>query len=164
MLTNPIRERGTVSVRPAVSGDIPTLVALMFDFYAESEYALDRDWAQDSFHELLASPALGAVWLAHAGVEPIGHAVLTVRWTMEHGGLSGYIDDLYVRPDFRRMGAGTALLEELLEDCRRRSCQSAQVEVAAGNAPARALYRRFGLLEAQDDRVLLSGVISWAGA
>jgi ribosomal protein S18 acetylase RimI-like enzyme len=82
---------------------------------------------------------------------------------MEHGGLSGYIDDLYVKPDFRRIGAGAALLDELFDDCRTRGCKAVHVEVAASNASARKLYENYGLLAAQDDRVLLSGAIPKTG-
>lgn len=152
-----------VSVRRATSTDVETLIALMHDFYAESDYALDHQWADASFRELLASPAVGCVWLASSDAEPIGHAVLTVRYAMEHGGLSGYVDDLYVRPDFRRMGAGNALLNELFAECRRRGCKSSNVEVGEDNLPARGLYEKFGLLAAQDGRVLLSGVLPKTG-
>jgi len=58
-------------------------------------------------------PPLGALWLAHAGVESVGHAVLSVRYSMEFGGLIGYIHDLYVKPKYRGMGAGSALLAAL---------------------------------------------------
>ena len=74
-----------------------------------------------------------------------------------HGGLSGYVDDLYVKPEFRRMGAGDALLNELFAECLARGCKFVHVEVGGSNAPALALYARFGLLPAKDGRVLLSG-------
>ena len=140
--------------------DIASLVALMHDFHAESGYMLDRSWAAESFRELLARPALGAVWLAHSGAEPIGHVVLTVCYAMEHGGLIGCIDDLYVKPGSRCIGVATALLAALFDECRDRACKAVHVEVGAGNAPARALYASFGLLSVQDDRVLLRGAIA----
>lgn len=157
-------DRGKVSVHRASPGDAATLVALMHDFYAEAGFALNHEWAEASFHALLANPSLGSVWLALLGAEPIGHAVLTVRYTMEHGCLSGYIDDLYVRPSKRRNGAGTLLLNDLFDDCRLRGCQFAYVEAAADNVPALALYGSFGLLAGQDNRVLLAGAIPKPGA
>ena len=59
---------------------------------------------------------------------------------------------------FRRRGVARALLEELFKECRVRDCKSVQVEVGQGNAAARRLYARFGLVPHQDDRILLSGV------
>ena len=146
-----------LSVRSAEPADVADLVLLMHDFYAEANYPLDHSWAAASFLQLLSRPELGCVWLVHSGPLPIGHAVLTVRYTMEHGGLSGYVDDLYVKPEFRRMGAGDALLNELFAECRARDCKFVHVEVGDSNAPALALYAKFGLLPAKDGRVLLSG-------
>ena len=59
----------------------------MYECYSESGFGLDHGWAESSFQSMLASPALGALWLAHAGVESVGHAVLSVRYAMEFGGL-----------------------------------------------------------------------------
>lgn len=149
-----------LSVRLAIADDIDALVGLMHDFYAESGFELDHAWAAASFARLLADPALGCVWLAHEGALPAGHAVLTTRYTMEHGGLSGYVDDLYVKPVFRRIGAATALLAQLIAECRTRGCKSVQVEAGESNVAALAAYAKFGLRAATDGRLLLSGAIT----
>jgi GNAT superfamily N-acetyltransferase len=145
-----------LQVHEAAPQDVDALVQLMHDFYAESSYPLDRGWAAASFRALLDRPALGRVWIARCDNAPVGHAVLTVRHTMEFGGLSAYIDDLFVMPAFRRRGAGHALLLALLAECRIRDCRSLQVEVGAANAPALALYSSFGLERAHGERLLLS--------
>ena len=132
----------------------------MQEFYAESSYELDVAWARASLIALLENPALGKVWIADSQGVPAGYAVLTVRYTMEFGGLSGYVDDLFVRPGLRRQGAGRALLYQLFEECHARDCKSVQVEVGEGNAAARALYAEFGLVARQDGRVLLCGPVS----
>lgn len=53
-----------------------------------------------------------------------------------------------VSPAHRRRGVAARLLEEGLEACRKRGARTVWLEVRAGNAPARALYRRFGFAEA----------------
>lgn len=152
----------TLTVRRAAASDVAALVGLMHDFYAESGFELDHAWAAASFARLLADPALGCVWLAQDGALPAGHAVLTLRYTMEHGGLGGYIDDLYVRPEFRRIGAATALLSQLFAESRVRGCKSVQVEAGESNVAALAVYAKFGLRAAQDGRLLLSGTLAGA--
>jgi len=159
-----VKSSSGLDVRRADARDVDVLVQLMQAFYAEAHYPLDHAWAASSFRTLLETPALGSVWLACWGITPIGHAVLTVRYCMEFGGLSGYIDDLYVKPEFRRRGAGHALLSALFADCRVAGCKSAQVEVGDTNTAARALYARFGLKAASDGRVLLSGELPATGA
>ena len=152
-----------IVVSGASSYDIHELVDLMEAFYAESSFPLDRHWAAASFTQLLSVPSLGSVWLARVGARAIGHAVLSVRYTMEHAGLSGYIDDLYVMPEFRRQQVASRLLHALVEESRRRACASLYVEVGASNTAAVATYRRFGLTPATDGRLLLSGPLRAAG-
>jgi ribosomal protein S18 acetylase RimI-like enzyme len=156
--------RSTALVRRAVRSDVDALVALMREFYAEASYALDAKWAQTSFERLLTHSDLGCVWLAECRGVAAGHAVLTLRYTMEHGALSGYIDDLFVKPKFRRQGVASVLLSELLAECERRGCPSIYVEVGDRNAPAIKLYSRFGLGPLHDGRVLFHGEVPAAGA
>jgi ribosomal protein S18 acetylase RimI-like enzyme len=151
-------------LKRATTADIDALLDLMHEFYAEAGFSLDRPANAAALQCLLSRPALGCIWLAVSNEIPVGHVVLAVRFTMEHTGLSGYIDDLYVRPQFRRMGIGDALLAELVAECRARGCRSLQVEVGEANVGALALYAKFGLHVATDDRVLASGSLLEAGA
>jgi len=106
-------------IERAGHADIPALVELMSQFYAESSYALDREWAAASFAQLLEDELRGAVWIARCGTDPAGHVVLALRHSMEFGGLAGVVDDLFVRPQFRRNGVGSALLSALFDACRK---------------------------------------------
>jgi ribosomal protein S18 acetylase RimI-like enzyme len=153
----------TSVVRRATRSDVGTLVDLMRDFYAEANYSLDQKWAETSFLQLLGHAELGCVWLADCDSVAAGHAVLTLRYTMEHGSLSGYVDDLFVRPEFRRRGIARALLSELLDECKRRSCKSIYVEVADRNVPAIELYSQFGLVPFHDGRALFHGALPAGG-
>ncbi|HEU5297838.1 MAG TPA: GNAT family N-acetyltransferase [Burkholderiaceae bacterium] len=128
----------------------------MHEFYAESGYSLDRQWAASSFLELLTQPSIGCTWLAYREAEPVGHAVLILRYTMEHGGMGGYVDDLFVRARFRRHGAARAMLGELFAECGARGCRSVQVEAGRDNTAALRLYAEFGLVPHEDGRVLLA--------
>jgi ribosomal protein S18 acetylase RimI-like enzyme len=154
-----MRDEAPIVVRLAARADVGTLVDLMREFYAEANYPLDQGWAETSFSQLLEHAELGCVWLAECRGVVAGHAVLTVRYTMEHGALSGYIDDLFVKPKFRRQGVARALLSELFAECRRRRCKSMYVEVGERNVPAIELYRHFGLGPFHDGRVLLHGAL-----
>ena len=137
----------TVQIRPATEADIPTLVALMTAFYAESDFPLPVGPATRSFEALLADPRLGGVWVAEEGDAAIGHAVLTLCFSMEYGGLRGFIDDLYVRPEARGHGAGAALLAAVRTAAVARGVRALHVEVGPDNFTARRLYARAGYAE-----------------
>src|SRR5579872_5729184 len=49
------------------------------------------------------------------GPVPVGLAYLAYTWTLEHGGQSAWLDELYVVPGERSRGVGTALLRAALD-------------------------------------------------
>ncbi len=142
------------AVRPATLDDVPLLVELMQEFYAESAMPLEPRQAAASFAQLLGDPARGAVWLLGAGEAWAGYVVLAVGFSMEYGGLDAFVDDLYVRPRFRRRGLGRLALCTLLAEGRRRGVRALHLEVGRDNEAARALYARFGFRD--NDRQLLT--------
>src|SRR5260221_8638784 len=116
------------TVRRAGPGDIPVLVDLMSEFYAEAQYGLDRDWAAASFAQLLRDAGRGAVWIAFDGPGAQGYVVLTTRHSMEFGGLDGFVDDMFVRPQHRGCGVGTSLLSALFGHCGQNRILAVHVE------------------------------------
>ena len=60
----------------------------------------------------------------------------------------GYIGNVAVAPDSRRMGVGRALIAALLERAAQLGRAFATLEVRPSNAPAVELYRGFGFEEA----------------
>ena len=75
-------------MRRATPEDIERLVALMSEFYAESGYRLGLRAATEAFEKLIADDRLGRVWLLESGSEGAGYVVLTLRFSMESGGLA----------------------------------------------------------------------------
>jgi ribosomal protein S18 acetylase RimI-like enzyme len=63
---------------------------------------------------------------------------------MEYGGLDAFVDDLYVRPDYRGQGIGTQALEEARTFSVASGVRAIHLEVGHDNAAAKALYRKVG--------------------
>ena len=143
-------------LREATLDDIPVLVEMMEEFYAESDYSLDHAEAAAAFQSLIDQPQYGAIWLAFEGPDVAGYVILTVRFAMEFGGLDGSIDDLYIRPSARRKGFASKLLQSLLIECDDRGLKALHVEVGPDNEAAQALYQNFGLVKRTGDRDHLS--------
>lgn len=144
--------------RLAGSGDIPVLVDLMTAFYAEAGYPLPREPAGRAFATVLGDPALGRVWLVLEGGRAVGYLVLTLGFSMEYGGLRGFVDDFFVRPEARGKGLGAAALTEVREACLEIGVGALLVETGPDDHPARRLYARAGFEET--GRVLLSQTLS----
>jgi len=126
----------------------------MAEFYAESGYPLAAEAAARAFAALLDEPRLGRVWLMEADGEPAGYVVLTVGFSMEYGGLRGFVDDLFVRAAFRGRGLAVAALAELRRAAEEMGVRALLVEVGPDNDAAHRVYRRLGLEDT--GRLLLS--------
>jgi GNAT superfamily N-acetyltransferase len=148
------RMPSSLRIESASRDDIATLIELMGEFYAESNFPLPTANARRAFEQLLSDPRLGGVWIAFGEDGAAGYVVLTLAFGMEYGGMRGFIDDLFVRPSARRRGVAAALLDALIADCLTRGVRSLSVEVAADNVAGNRVYERAGL--ANEGRLLLS--------
>jgi GNAT superfamily N-acetyltransferase len=147
-----------ISVREAHAGDVPQLVALMTEFYAEAGYGLPGAAAARTFNHLLGDARLGRIWLLEDGGAPAGYVVLTLGFSMEYGGLRGFVDDLYVRAAHRRRGLATAGLAELRRTAEALGVRALLVEVGPENDTARRVYARSGF--ADSGRLLLAQALA----
>ena len=120
-------------MRRALPGDITTLVALMAEFYAESDYGLDQQLAEKAFAAILSDERLGYVWLIDDEAKVVGYVVLTLRFGMEYGGLMACIDDLFVVPQSRNRGLTRAALVQVRDFCKSIGVRAITVEVSHSN-------------------------------
>ncbi|MDI6603725.1 MAG: ribosomal protein S18-alanine N-acetyltransferase [Thermoanaerobacteraceae bacterium] len=56
----------------------------------------------------------------------------------------GHITNIAVHPDFRFLGVGSAIMEEMLNIAKKKAVTSMTLEVRESNIAAQALYKKFG--------------------
>lgn len=59
-------------------------------------------------------------------------------------GKSLYLDDLYVTPDYRGVGVGTALINHLIDFAKKHKCQRMRWQVSKWNTHAIGFYKKLG--------------------
>lgn len=116
----------------------------MAAFYAESEYGFDLDRATAALAELLGDERLGRVWLIVDAGAVVGYVVLAFGFSLEFGGRDAFIDELFIEPDHRNAGIGSAVLRSIEPECRRLGVHALHLEVEHANPRGEALYRRQG--------------------
>jgi GNAT superfamily N-acetyltransferase len=109
--------------------------------------------AEDFVEMLREAVEAGAVEVLAARAEGrvVGVAVLVYRLSISAAGLFASIEDLYVRPEARRRGAGRALLEAVEERCASRGVS--YVEAQVEDEGAAAFYSALGYEEEPGVRV-----------
>jgi GNAT superfamily N-acetyltransferase len=131
-------------VRLAESRDAAVVAALLHDFNTEFDTPTPGvEVLAPRLETLLAGSATIALL---AGDPPSGVALVTLRPNVWFDGPVALLDELYVRPDLRGRGAGTALLARACAAVRERGAQLFEVNVDEPDTGARRFYERHGFV------------------
>jgi GNAT superfamily N-acetyltransferase len=132
-------------VRRAIEEDAPAILDLVC---ALADYEkLDRP--APSARERLIRDIFGArarldCWLAFVDDAPVGYAFTFETYSSFLALPTMYLEDLFVRPEFRSRGAGKALFDRVLAEAKDRGCGRVEWTVLDWNQLAIDFYRRQG--------------------
>lgn len=134
----------SVVVRPAASADVALILALIREL-AEFERSLDQVHATEESLQatLFADRPAAFCHIAEYDGRPAGFALWFLNYSTWLGGHGLYLEDLYVRDQFRGNSIGTALLAELARICVERGYPRLEWWVLDWN-PARGFYESIG--------------------
>ena len=131
-------------MRTATVADAGTLAWLLYDFNTEFESDTDpQDVLAPRFERILADDDVLALLAEDAGVAT-GFALVTLRPAIWFDGPVAVLDELYVVPDRRDGGIGTALLSSARERLRERGCPELHINVDEIDVDTRRFYERHG--------------------
>lgn len=131
---------------PVLPGEAELLLALARAFHDEDGHPLSLE-GESALRQIASGEPMARCWLVRRAGEVIGYVVLTLGYSIEHGGRDGFIDDLYLIPAARGAGIGAAALDFALEQARELGIRTLHLEVDAANDLANALYRSRGFAE-----------------
>jgi GNAT superfamily N-acetyltransferase len=132
-------------IRPATRDDAPLILELIREL-AEYEKLADEvtATAEDLERTLFGERKYAEVLIAEADGAPAGYALFFHTYSTFLARPSLYVEDIFVRPAARRRGVATAFLTRLARIALERDCGRLELAVLDWNAPAIALYRKFG--------------------
>lgn len=135
----------SISIRAATAGDIGLIHELILALadYEKLRDEVRADPAMLERHLFGARPA-AEVMIAEQDGAAVGFALFFQTFSTFEGRPGLYLEDLYVRPEARGLGAGKALLARLAQLALERDCARLEWAVLDWNAPALAFYRSVG--------------------
>ena len=124
-------------------------MAKQFD---EHEIALAPDELEGAIKAEFVRDDLGLFMIASKEDQAIGFAAVSYAWTLEHGGKSAWLDELYVLPEQRNAGVGDQLVEGVIDSLKQEGCLAIDLEGEAEHNRAEHLYARKGFKKRQRSR------------
>lgn len=150
--TLPEERRGSLLIRAARPDDAPLLAELIQELAAYERLSADCHVDGESLAQGLfdpARPVAEALVLEWAG-EPAGFALFFHNFSTFLARPGLYLEDLFVRPAFRRRGIARAALVYLARLARSRGCGRMEWSVLDWNTPAHHFYRSLGAAPLED--------------
>ncbi len=124
--------------------DFDRLDALVAAFHQEEGIELSPDQRRSGLLPLLEGIPHGVAYLIGPARAPIGYIVLTFTWSVEYGGLDGFIDEIYLRPAVRGRGIASEVMQTLPAKLAEAGLNTIHLEVDRDNTRAMKLYERIG--------------------
>jgi GNAT superfamily N-acetyltransferase len=138
-----------LKIRPAVPTDVTTIHTLVADLADYEKLAHEAIATPADFTSALFGPAPRAFcdiaeWQQDGATVATGMALWIYNFSTFRGQHGIYLEDLFVRPQFRGRGIGKSLLVNLARRCVRENLARLEWAVLDWNTPAIDFYRSLG--------------------
>lgn len=119
--------------------DIIPMAEVHLDGVVELEEAtFSIPWSRADFEREIKKNSMAIYYVAAEEGKILGYA------GMWHVVTEGHITNVGVLEEMRGRGIGSMLMEKMMETARKKKMTGMTLEVRMGNAPAQALYHKFG--------------------
>lgn len=135
----------SLEISPATRADVPLILALVGELADYEKLRHEANATEEAVAAALfgARPTAEAV-IARSGGKDAGFALFFHNFSTFMGKPGLYLEDLFVRPEFRGRAIGKALLRYLAALAVARGCGRFEWQVLDWNRPARDFYESLG--------------------
>lgn len=143
----------TFQIKKAAKENLSQIIALLREF-AEYENLLD---ACEMTEERLSVALFGDGKVAEALVAfenetPIGYAIFYPNFATFRGQRGFYLEDIFIKKDFRAKGLGEAMIKYLAKEAKDRGFERIDFLVLDWNTPAVKFYEKLGAARDEEER------------
>lgn len=130
----------------ATPNDIEPIVELLGAQFKEHNIPAPDASTRSGAFGILENPDRGFILTLREGPLLLGIGCVAFTWTLEWGGKSAWLDELYVLPERRSQGLGRLLLQGCIAEAKAQGCAAIDLEVVHGHERASHLYEREGFV------------------
>jgi GNAT superfamily N-acetyltransferase len=134
-----------IQIRKAKSSDVPHIFSMLKELAKfEKLSKLLKVTEEVLLRDLFGSKKIIFANVAQVEDQVIGYAIYFYNYSTFLGKKGIYLEDLYVKPKFRKLGAGKKLLSALIEDAKKNSLGRVEWSVLDWNQNAIDFYKSMG--------------------
>lgn len=133
-----------VTFEPVAENDIAEVAAMMADFNNIFGYPVNLEERRNNLLCFISNPALGNAWTIQNNETIIGYIILSFGFSFERNGRIAFIDELYIRSDFRQKGIGNLAMSFIHDQARMLGVKAILLEAEPDNLGAVKLYKEKG--------------------
>jgi GNAT superfamily N-acetyltransferase len=134
-----------VEIRVATEDDVPLILSLIRELAEYERLSHEVVATEETLRDsLFGERRVAETLLAYLGDDPAGFALFFHNFSTFLGRPGIYLEDLYVRPEFRSAGVGRTLLVRIAGLAKERGCGRLEWAVLDWNEPAISFYKRIG--------------------
>jgi ribosomal protein S18 acetylase RimI-like enzyme len=131
--------------RLATASDIPALCDLLeLLFNQEAEFKPDTAAQTRGLGKIISAPAIGRILVAEQSDKVVGMVNLLFTVSTALGERVAILEDLVLKPDVRRQGIGSALIEAAFAQAIFDGCHRITLLTDHDNLAGQAFYRKHG--------------------
>jgi len=130
----------SISFKEAVHDDIAIILEMMAAFNAIDNYPFDRNLTLKNLQLFISTPGLGKLWTIYSTNVLAGYIVLAFGFSFEYKGRDAFIDEIYLKDEFRNKGIGRMAMSFVEQQARSLGVKTLHLEVERHNAMASKIY------------------------
>lgn len=142
-----------IQIEKASPADISGVIALIREF-AEYENLIDYCRVTDETlrNAVFGENAFVQCLIARDGGRLIGYAIYYPNFASFRGQLGYYLEDIFVKDEYRGRGVGDRMLKAIAKEARSRGFERIDFQVLEWNTPAIGFYHKFGAERDEEER------------
>ena len=140
-----------LDIREATETDVPLILEFIKELAEYERLAHEVVANEEDLHKhLFGKRNYAEVLIGYYEDKPVGFALFFHNFSTFLGRPGIYLEDIYVRPDYRGKGIGKALLSAVAKSAVKRNCGRLEWSVLDWNEPAIQFYKNLGAIPMED--------------
>lgn len=137
-----------IKIRPITKEDQEAYLKMAADFYASDAvlFHVDPSYLRATFDELMRAQTYVECFIFEYDGALAGYGLICKTFSQEAGGMTLWLEEIYVLPAFRSHGIGKAFFDFIFKE-KGRTCKRFRLEVEKENTRAIELYRKIGFVD-----------------